>query len=330
MPCDNQDLDELISRLPKIHEGAEKWIKVLEEGTTSKLLVIGDIKALLAKCLGVSKMNEILGGVHLHQAIDNPRIDGAPFDKHQAEIWLALRTEYPKQMNPMSLKAVPIGNTENPNKYIQRQLRHWKQELERDLVGDPVMTALFRTTVVDAMPPRVKVKLQDVVGLNSKTHKEFCDHVAYAVKQYRKNDQKLKSQNRRLQRKLTQLQLEQLTLKKMKIQVAVKCKEEEQSVVMAPVNMPKPVAQSTTVVLVPFIQNITSTENKLQPLARIVIYARPDHPNKTNWTRPQQEGQRGKRQNNGQQRVNSLPGVCWGCKQPGHNRRDYPTNPWKK
>lgn len=240
MPCANQDLDELISRLPRIHEGAEKWIKVLEEGTTSKLLVIGDIKALLAKCLGVSKMNEILGGLHLHQAIDNPRIDGTPFDKHQAEIWLALRTEYPKQMNPMSLKAVPIGNTENPSKYIQRQLRHWKQELERDPVGDPVMTALFRTTVVDAMPPRVKVKLEDVVGLNSKTHKEFCDHVAYAVKQYRKNDQKLKSQDRRLQRKLTQLQLEQLTLKKMKIQVAVKCKEEEQSVVMAPVNMPNP------------------------------------------------------------------------------------------
>lgn len=61
MPCDNQDLDELIARLPKIHEGAEKWIKVGEE-TTGKLLVIGDIKAVLAKCLGISKMNEILGG----------------------------------------------------------------------------------------------------------------------------------------------------------------------------------------------------------------------------------------------------------------------------
>lgn len=44
MPCDNQDLDELIARPPKIHKGAEKWIKVLEEETTGRLLVIGNIK----------------------------------------------------------------------------------------------------------------------------------------------------------------------------------------------------------------------------------------------------------------------------------------------
>lgn len=87
----------------------------------------------------------------------------------------------------MSLKGVPIGDTENSTTYIQRQLRRWKQELESEPEGDPVMTALFRTTVVDAMPPRVKVKLEDVVSLNSKTHKEFCDHVTYAVNQYRRN-----------------------------------------------------------------------------------------------------------------------------------------------
>lgn len=98
-----------------------------------------------------------------------------------------MRTEYPTQMNPMSLKGVPIGDTENSTTYIQRQLRRWKQELESEPEGDPVMTALFRTTVVDAMPPRVKVKLEDVVSLNSKTHKEFCDHVTYAVNQYRRN-----------------------------------------------------------------------------------------------------------------------------------------------
>ncbi len=180
----------------------------------------------------------------------------------------------------MSLKAVPIDYTENPTTYMQRQLRHWEQEVERDPEGDHVMTALFITTVVDAVPPRVKVKLEDVVGLNSKTHKKFCDHVAYAVKQYRKNEQKLKSQDIRLQRKLTQLQLKQLTRKKKKIQVAVKCKEEEKSAVIAPVNMPNPVAQSTAAVFVPVIQYMTATENMRQPLAQIFIYARQEHPNK--------------------------------------------------
>lgn len=77
----------------------------------------------------------------------------------------------------MSLKGISIGDTENCTTYIQRQLgkhydgnvRRWKQELERDPVDDPLMTALFRTTIVDTMPPRVKDKLEVVVILNSMT-----------------------------------------------------------------------------------------------------------------------------------------------------------------
>lgn len=60
IPWASQDLDTLVSRLPDIHEGAGKWIRIFEEETTGKLLALGDIKALLAKCLGASKMNDIL------------------------------------------------------------------------------------------------------------------------------------------------------------------------------------------------------------------------------------------------------------------------------
>ena len=68
-----------------------------------------------------------------------------------------------------------------------------------------------------------------MVGLNSKTHKEFCDHVTHAVEQYRKNELKLKIQEKELQRKLTQLQIEQLTSNnKKKIQATVK-KEKSQN-----------------------------------------------------------------------------------------------------
>lgn len=48
------------------------------------------------------------------------------------------------------------------------------------------MVTLFRNAVIDVMPPAVKSRLEDVVGFNSKTHKEFCDNVSPAVGQYRK------------------------------------------------------------------------------------------------------------------------------------------------
>ncbi len=152
IPWAGQDLDTLVSRLPDIHEGAGKWIRTFEEETTGKLLALGDIKALLAKCLGASKMNDILKQSSLLQAVDRPQADGVSFDKHRRDIWLTLRTEYPMQTDPGFLKGEPMEETENPTTYIQKQLRRWKEELERDPERDKVLTALFRTAIWKPCP----------------------------------------------------------------------------------------------------------------------------------------------------------------------------------
>ncbi len=158
IPWAGQDLDTLVSRLPDIHEGAGKWIRTFEEETVGNLLALGDIKALLAKCLGASKMNDILKQSSLLQAVDRPQEDGISFDKHGHNIWMTLRAEYPMQTDPGFLKGEPMEETENPITYIQKQLRRWKEELERDPEKDKILTALFRTAIVEAMPSTVKVK----------------------------------------------------------------------------------------------------------------------------------------------------------------------------
>ncbi|MGL5036159.1 MAG: hypothetical protein ACRC6F_00130, partial [Aeromonas sp.] len=43
VPWASQDLDGLVARLPSLDEGAGKWIRLLEEETTGKLLALGDI-----------------------------------------------------------------------------------------------------------------------------------------------------------------------------------------------------------------------------------------------------------------------------------------------
>ena len=43
-----------------INDGAGKWIRTFEEYTAGRLLAIGDIKALLARVLGISKMESML------------------------------------------------------------------------------------------------------------------------------------------------------------------------------------------------------------------------------------------------------------------------------
>jgi len=52
-PWGAQDLEELISRLPNMHSGASKWIRIFEEGTMEHCLAVGNVKALLSRVLGL-------------------------------------------------------------------------------------------------------------------------------------------------------------------------------------------------------------------------------------------------------------------------------------
>lgn len=71
-------------------------------------------------------------------------------------MWQALRAEYPTRVDPKALKGDQLEETENPNTYIQRQLKRWKQETEGNPEGDPLMSTLFRNAIIDAMPQPVK------------------------------------------------------------------------------------------------------------------------------------------------------------------------------
>lgn len=310
VPWATQDLEGLVSRLPDIHEGAGKWIRVFEEETMGKLLAVGDIKALLARVIGGTKMEEILEASELDRAVNSFLMDGTVFDMYRPAVWQTLRHEYPTKIDPKALKGEELGDSESPFAYVQRQLKRWKQETEGNPEGDPLMATLFRNAIVDAMPQPVKSKLEDVVGLNSKTHKEFCDHVTHAVEQYRKNEQKLKNQEKDMQRKLTQLQLEQLTSShKKKIQATVQKKEaSEQMTVTTPVNVPPSTVQLPPPAVIP--------PNMQQfPTPTVNVYAQQPEPWRKN---PQQGVQTGKG-------IPKFPqGVCWNCGLPGHSKRYCP------
>ncbi len=123
VPWASQDLEGLVTRLPDIHKGAGKWIKVFEEETMGKLFAVGDIKALLAKIMRGAKMEEILQASYLNRAVDSHYMDGTLFDAYRPAVWQALRAEYLIRLDPKSLKGEQLLDIENPITYVQRQLK---------------------------------------------------------------------------------------------------------------------------------------------------------------------------------------------------------------
>ncbi|XP_072880626.1 uncharacterized protein [Hemitrygon akajei] len=212
IPWGSQDLEGLKNTLPSLHEGAGKWIRAFEEETTGRLLAMGDLKALLIRLMGTSKLKELMEMAGL-QNMDSPQTDGANFDPVRQRVWQALRKLYPPRVDPKALKGELLGDTENPAAYVENQLKKWRLETEQEVENNLFLNSLFRQSILDAMPPQVKSKLEEVVGLSSLTPQAFSDHVVHTVEKYRRDKRKLAEQQEEVPRKLLQMQLEELKKK---------------------------------------------------------------------------------------------------------------------
>ncbi|XP_027855309.1 uncharacterized protein LOC114133520 [Xiphophorus couchianus] len=284
----SMDLIRLVSRLPDIHDGAEKWIRVLEEETVGKILALGDIKAIFAKVLGTATMQNVLKN---HPWMLQERADGIEFNVGQTAIWAALRAEFPNKVDP-----------------VARQLRRWKEDMESGVNEFPMIAAVFPKSIVDVMPQPVRTKLEDVVALMSMPHKEFRDHVVRAIEKYRRDEQKLTDQDKNIQRKLAQLQLGELqSSSKTRTQAAVVRGDQHPSPNVA--NLPN--AVSTAPQMYPPAPQITQPS---QPVVN--VYPQP-------WnSRPFVPRGRQQRSpswpNRGRGGPTRAPGACWTCDVFGH------------
>jgi hypothetical protein len=158
-------------------------------------MAVGDLKALLARVLGLSKMESVLrnGGLDIMDGM----YDGTTLDRYRVAMWNTLRMEFPTHIDHKNMRGLPINDTENPASYLQAQVDRWLH---------PVFSVMFRNSVIEILPSPVKVKLDDVVGLvTNKSHRDFCDHVVHAVDKYRQNEHKIQEQSKEVQRKLSQL-----------------------------------------------------------------------------------------------------------------------------
>ncbi|KAJ8333499.1 hypothetical protein SKAU_G00415070 [Synaphobranchus kaupii] len=162
IPWGSQDLQNLITTLPDIQEGAAIWIRKLEEEMTGKTLALGDVKALLTKVVGKEKMLDIIENAG-YRGADKSTVDGRIFDQYRQKIWDSLRKAYPTQPSTVMLKGVPMKEEESAAAFVENQLRNWRMTLDKDIQGDPIMTAMFRAAILEGLPDLAKRRLEQTI-----------------------------------------------------------------------------------------------------------------------------------------------------------------------
>lgn len=298
VPWQMLDLNGLLARLPNIHEGATRWIRAFEEQTTGLMLAMGDIKAILARVMGTTAMNNMLNEGDLCFATD-PDNDGVTFNPYRNRVWELLRKQYPTNVDPSVLKGEGIAEGENPAAYVERQLKRWHEETESDPNENAVMRTLFRSALMAALPERVKERLEKTVGIHSMSHIMFRENVCHAIGIHRKELLKAQENERNAQRKLTQLHIAELQNKaKAKPAIGLETEGQTPQMVMTP-QPPNPPQ------IPPPVINVFPNRRGGRGMGqRRPFYRR-------TWS----EGQRG-----GPTRPHG--DCCYACNRPGHLARD--------
>ena len=126
-------------------------------------MAVGDLKALLARVLGLSKLESVLrnGGLDIMDGM----YDGTTLDCYRVAMWTTLRREFPTHIDHKNMRGLPINDTENPASYLQAQVDRWRMETDEDPEIHPVFSVMFRNSVIEILPSPIKVELDDVVGL---------------------------------------------------------------------------------------------------------------------------------------------------------------------
>ncbi|KAJ8349424.1 hypothetical protein SKAU_G00245540 [Synaphobranchus kaupii] len=103
IPWGSQDLQNLITTLPEIQDGAAIWIRTLEEEMMGKTMALGDVKALLGKVVGKEKMLDIIEQAG-YKGAEKSAVNGRKFDQYRQRIWDSLRKAYPTRSSTAMLK----------------------------------------------------------------------------------------------------------------------------------------------------------------------------------------------------------------------------------
>ena len=252
VPWSFMDMVGLASRLPDLHEGANKWITALEESTAGVKLALGDIKALLMHIAGKHITEEILLAAQLPTLVAGNRADDVGFGGFRNQVWAELRKQYPEKMDPSKLDGEALKDGESPSKFLHDFQRKWRDETGSAWNANDTTKSLFKVMVKKAMPQEVQKRLDNVVGFMKMEWPLFSEHIVHHVENYRKEKQKEEEANKHLANKLTQLQLNELTKPK-----------KEKAKAQAPVVTMDQAQSQSTVTMAP--QTPTTPQTSVQP-----------------------------------------------------------------
>ncbi|KAK5914837.1 hypothetical protein CesoFtcFv8_000485 [Champsocephalus esox] len=191
-PWTHRDMEALVSKLPPLTKGGQKWVNDLERYTAQDHLCLGDMRALLGRIEGRLEVRAIDSEAN---CTNDP--DDTPFNYIRSNYWAAIRHIYPTTRSLHALNSLRKGTEEEMHAFLKRCEGVWEDYTGERHDVSPAVVMLWKNAVIKALPRSVQADLGDVVGLVAKPIEEWRLHLIHHDMKYQatkwENDEEIKT-----------------------------------------------------------------------------------------------------------------------------------------
>ena len=205
-PWCHRDMKYLYTSLPPIAGGANAWIRGLENGSVADNLAMGDVRAILTKSTSVPATRQIE-----HAAGTSHLPDDHPFDPHRPRYWEAIRAAYPTRNAATCVAGLERKPGENGHAYITRARTMWADGFGNPPEPGSTEEMMLRLAIIKGLPTECQTRLEDVVSLAGLDPGPWQETVCHAIEREQKNEKLTEEKGRETQRRLVEMQLQEVT-----------------------------------------------------------------------------------------------------------------------
>ncbi|XP_034086850.1 uncharacterized protein LOC117555910 [Gymnodraco acuticeps] len=193
----HRDMEALVSKLPPLTKGGQKWVTDLEKYTVQDHLCLGDMRALLGRIEGRLEARAVDSEAN---CTHDP--DETSFNNIRSNYWAAIRHIYPTTRNLHALNSLRKEPGEEMHAFLKRCEGVWEDCTGERHDVSPAVVMLWKNAVIKALPRSVQAGLGDVVGLDAKPIEEWRLHLIHYDMKYQatkgENDEEIKTLKLRL------------------------------------------------------------------------------------------------------------------------------------
>ncbi|KAK5916021.1 hypothetical protein CesoFtcFv8_001561 [Champsocephalus esox] len=195
-------MEALVSKLPPLTKGGQKWVNDLERYTAQDHLCLGDMRALLGRIEGRLEVRAIDSEAN---CTNDP--DDTPFNYIRSNYWAAIRHIYPTTRSLHALSTLKKEPGENMHAFLKKCEEVWEACTGERHDLSPAIEMVWKNSVIKALPLAVQARLEEVVGLDNKPAEQWRQHLIHHDNRHQAEKTGLDEDDKIQARRLVKLQI---------------------------------------------------------------------------------------------------------------------------